>query len=278
MRHCFLLMWVLLGCSDNSGKDESGDVTPMGGDDTAEVGDVVDDTAEDDTGPSLPPVPGMPAGLWRDCRGSLGLYESGEWSWRDAGTTCTAEGMAVLEDGLLTLSVSESSGCEGGVPWWMNGEGDAPGVHTFSATDIRLTLVPEVAIGSSGSASHREKHFYGQLFRERWLLTNDDGQSSHFDACFSPERVFFEGRYQAVDGECDFLSCGGSINDWRRVETGQLHIWTQCAGGCPCAGVLQTSEFGEVEMAGVYGYTNCATSGTGSFTGTKVAFPTADER
>jgi hypothetical protein len=42
--------------------------------------------------------------------------------------------------------------------------------------------------------------------------------------------------------------------------------------------VLQTSSLEETAMSGVYGYSNCAMSGTGSFTGVQVPFPTGDAR
>ncbi len=243
-------------------------------------GGVQGDSGGGDTSePTAPPIDGMPGGLWVDCRGTLGLDTSGMWMWRDAEGACVAEGTAGLEAGVLTLTVDASLGCETGLPWWMESEDGGSAVrHTFTVTDIRLTLVPEVLLGSTGSATHNEKHFYGQLFRERWLMTNQDGQQSHFDACFSPARVFFEGRYSAIDGTCDFLSCGGTITEWRKTEESQLHIWTQCAGGCPCVGVLQTSSLTETEMAGVYGYSNCAISGTGSFDGEQIPFPSGDAR
>jgi hypothetical protein len=269
---------IALGCSPDKRSDGRGSVDTSGSPHTIDSGVVIGDSAQPDTGSPPPPIAGMPGGLWRDCRGTLGLDVSGLWMWRDAEGECVAEGTAELEAGVLTLTVSVEEGCEDNLPWWMTSGDDAPARHTFSVTDIRLTLVPEVALGSTGSASFNQKHFYGQLFRERWLLTNHAGQQSHFDACFSPERVFFEGRYGAIDEVCDFLSCGGAINEWRLTEEAQLHIWTQCAGGCPCAGVLQTSSFSETEMEGVYGYSNCAISGTGTFTGEQIPFPSGDAR
>jgi hypothetical protein len=270
-----LLLLTTLGCADGKSGEATGELSETGSGDQADSGGGSVDA--EDTAPPAPPVPGMPGGLWRDCRGSLGLNVSGDWVWRDADTACVAEGVATLEAGVLSFTVSGSTGCDG-VPWWMSGAEGGPGLHTFSTTDIRLTLVPEVALGSDSSASHREKHLYGQLFRERWLLTNDDGQRTQFDACFSPERIFFEGRYRAIDGECDFLSCGGSINEWRSAGAAGIHIWTQCAGDCPCAGVLQTSSLDETTMSGVYGFSNCAMSGTGSFTGIQTPFPSGDAR
>jgi hypothetical protein len=279
MRIFLPFVLALLGCSDSESGNKPGNVDTSSSQQSADSGKVNGDSGVGDTAVEPPPaVAGMPAGMWVDCRGSLGLNASGSWAWRDANTDCVAEGMATLDAGVLSFSVLATVECDGGVPWWTTSEDDGPGTHTFSTTDIRLTLVPDVAMGSSGSASHREKHFYGQLFRERWLLTNDAGDQSHFDACFSPERVFFEGRYTAVDDSCDFLSCGGAINEWRTTEAEQLHIWTQCAGECPCAGVLQTSSMDETEIEGVYGYSNCGMSGTGTFTGTQVAFPDGDAR
>lgn len=273
MRVSLLLLLTTLGCADRKSAESTGELGETGG------GEEVDSAGEaadsEDTAAAAPPVPGMPGGLWRDCRGSLGLEISGDWVWRDADTECVAEGIATLDAGVLSFYVGASTICED-VPWWLAGEDGGPALHTFSTTDIRLTLVPEVALGSTSSASHREKHMYGQLFRERWLLTNDDGQRSQFDACLSPERVFFEGRYRAIDGECDFLSCGGAISEWRNTGAAQLDIWTQCAGDCPCAGVLQTSSRDETTMSGVYGFSNCARSGTGSFTGIQIPFPSGD--
>jgi len=268
---------ALLSCSADKAPQDKGSVDTATTTPTGDSGSVRTDSGAPDTAvPPPPPIDGLPAGQWSDCRGTFGLMSIGEWTWRDAEGSCAVEGIVALVSGVLSITVGEQTDCESGIPWWMERDDGLPVRHTFSVTDSRLTLVPEIAIGSTGSTNFNEKHFYGQPFRKRWLVTNNDGLQSHFDACFSPGEVFFEGRYSAIDGSCDFLSCGGAISEWRSSEEGEIHIWTQCAGDCPCAGILQTASHTDTEMSGVYGFSNCAMSGTGSFTGERTAFPAED--
>ncbi len=278
-------VWILgvlgvLGCDAGKGSSSEGKIDTGVASQPVDTGAVVGDSAAPDTGEPTtdPPVSGMPAGQWSDCRGTLRLDAAGGWAWRDAEGSCVVEGTATLDGEILNLQVDAELECLDGLPWWMTGEGGLAGRHTFSVTDVRLSLVPEVLVDSTGSGTQNEKHFYGQLFRERWLVTNDEGLQSNFDTCFSPSGVFFEGGYQAVDGACDFISCGGAITGWRASEDGQLDVWTQCAGGCPCVGVLQTTTISETEMAGDYNFANCSRTGGGTFVGVQVPFPTGDMR
>ncbi len=230
----------------------------------------------EDSDVDLPDVesPTFPVGSWYDCGGRFDLDESERWRWVEAESGCTVSGAVGVEDAVIVLQVPDEDTCGEDLPWWVPGSSsDVRYNHAQSAS--RLTLIPETAEGATGSTRTTEKHFYLDLERSRWLFENQLGEQSHFDACFTAEGVFFEGGYRAIDTSCNFLSCAGAINEWRRVDAG-VQIWTGCSGDCPCAGVLVTEDYSETTMSGSYRGANCATVLEGTYEGTRIDFPAGD--
>jgi hypothetical protein len=271
MRGLTVLLGVLCLLSCRSNKPVSAGTTDTAT--TANGGS--DGTVQDDTGPVTDASSLFPTGRWSDCSGAFQITVFGTWSWANADTGCTADGVATGDDTVLELDPPTASTCGDDLPWWLPAEMDDPFRYNYADNGTRLTLVPEVSIGSTGSTTYNEKHLYSEIQRNRWLLENQDGLRSHFDACFSPEGVFFEGGYRSIDDSCEFLSCGGAISEWR-VSDGNVHIWTACAGDCPCAGVVVATTHSDTEMAGNYAGANCALVMEGTFTGTRLEFPDGD--
>jgi hypothetical protein len=273
MMRFFCFVFGVLAVSSCRSNKLAGDglIDTAGGTGADEDGAVGDDSA-DDTDVS----DGFPVGRWKDCRGTVEILESGEWTWLDAESGCDASGTVYAEEDVVVFQAARATACGESLPWWLPQEGADELRYHHTGNESRLSLVPELATGSTDSSRHDVKHLYVHLERARWLLENQDGDQSHFDACYTPEGVFFEGGYRTIDGSCDFLSCGGAISEWR-ISAESVNIWTTCAGDCPCAGVVVGTSHTDTEMSGNYAGANCAIVTSGDFTGVRVDFPGLDE-
>ena len=267
--HLFFLLF-LIGCepklavsegvtaeTSTESNEDASDETTSDSDEIDEIGeaddtsDAPDDTSDGDNDEFI--------GAWSTCSGQL-TRDAERFSWDGNLLPCTINGGTTYADGILTLHPDDFNDCEV-LPWWFAiFQSENP---TFAPVrhGTRLTLLPTVPTEPARVLNLEET-----LVVEKWELVNEEEQTSGVKLCWTSTGQFFEGRYGGDD--CSFLSCGGVITQLIIDDEGEEHWSTQCAGNCPCGGVITVEERTEGSLSGRYNASNCQRLMDGEFTAT----------
>lgn len=214
------------------------------------------------------------AGTYQDCRGTLTLSADGAADWYDERAQCHVKGAWLLaaDPTRLAFSLAAQASPTCAPPSFMSAT-----TPYFQAAD-RLVLQPP---GSPPRALGK-----GAVQRQRWDVLAGTGVEpqqlkAELRACFLSDGVYFDGWYRSLDANCTFLSCSGGIANWQHKAATdshgeQTHIWTTCAGTCPCAGLIVANATA-TKMAGSWAAVSCTTNGgaqsaDGTFSAMLVAF------
>jgi len=206
------------------------------------------------------PDPG-PIGEWSTCYGVL-TRDADSFSWKGNVYPCDITGASTYEDGILSLLPDTSDECED-LPWWFRIFEDENPSFASITNGSRLTLLPTVPTDPARVINLEET-----LVEEEWTLVNDGGNTNAFKLCWTPTGQFFEGRYVSLEDSSDFISHGGVITQVVESDEGEQHWSTQCAGNCPCGGVVTVEERTEDTLSGRYYASNCSRQMDGTFTAT----------
>ena len=242
---------TVLGYDFESTDDDAGDSTEMDSGDEPEDGD----SDERMTGDG-------PVGTWHDCTGTF-TRTADSFTWDSIGPepyVCRLSGTSTFEDGILHLYPDGFDTCDSR-PWWVRIFEEEHPSFVPSVHEARLSLLPTVP--NDGA---RIFNLEAALDTENWELTDNEGNESMFRLCFTPDGSFFAGEYMALDDSTDFLSYGGTIS--RLVQSPDEEHWvTQCAGNCPCGGVVSIESEEDGNISGRYNGSNCSRHLDGTFTG-----------
>ncbi|MBM4345668.1 MAG: hypothetical protein FJ100_20030 [Deltaproteobacteria bacterium] len=253
--HC--LFSLTAACADSStasaGAVASGDAAIL---DTAVAGDATAASAERDSAAPALASAGL-VGQWYDCSGDLALRPDGTFEWQSAGDPCLVRGGWSVAGATVTFQpTAVGPGC-GKPPGWLKsgvGASVAEGVLTLS----------DLAIFGGG---HRLAQ--GAVQRQRWNLTSA-GHTATLDLCLTAKGTFFDGKFASPD--CALLACAGVVGQVSQVGS-ETHVWLQCSGQCPCAGVLVAKTKTAAAMAGSWSMAHCGGGSDGQFEATLGVFP-----
>ena len=260
--YLFALM-IAAGCQPKAVIDE-GTITETSTNPPEEATAPVEDPPDPPADSGTPPTPDVgPVGSWSTCNGTL-TRDAERFSWDGNLSPCAIEGETSFEDGILTLHPNDFDDCER-LPWWIGiFESENPSYASIQ-NGTRLALLPTIPTESARVLNLEEA-----LVIEEWELVNEEDLRSAFKLCWTVTGEFFEGRYLGVD-TCDFLSCGGVVTQLVMGDEGEEHLTTQCAGTCPCGGIVTVEERTESTLSGRYNAANCARLMEGRFTATPLA-------
>ena len=259
-RFLFVLPLVV-GCQPKATVAE-GSVAETGDAPCEEAADPTDEPADPGPDSDSPDTPEVgPVGAWSTCNGRL-TRDAERFTWTGNLYPCSISGASQFEDGVLTLQPNNLDECEI-LPWWFRIFEDENPSFAPIVNGSRLTLLPTIPTDSARVVNLEET-----LIEEEWTLVNEGGHTNAFKLCWTPTGQFFEGRYISLEGSSDFISHGGVITQVVDSDEGEQHWSTQCAGNCPCGGVVTIEERTDSSLSGRYNAANCERIMDGRFTAT----------
>ncbi|MSQ81767.1 MAG: hypothetical protein EXR77_02480 [Myxococcales bacterium] len=201
-------------------------------------------------------------GTWLDCFGNLVLGADGTFEWAAAESGCQIRGGWTVVGAKVTfVPTTVGAACDKPPSWLKTGVGAsvAEGVLTLS----------DLSMFGGGHRFGKQGSDRAEVLRERWLLQATAGTAT-MDLCFTANGMFFNGKFTSPG--CAVLACAGVVGQVSKVGT-QTHIWTQCAGQCPCAGVVVAQIKTAAHMSGTYSAAHCGSSQYGEFSAKIGVFP-----
>ncbi len=254
---CSILLLLAVSCAEGGAAGTGSPAATATVDADAGVGgDAAAGSADRDTASPAVATAGL-VGQWYDCSGDLALRPEGTFEWQSAGDPCLVRGGWSVAGATVTFQpTAVGPGC-GKPPGWLKsgvGASVAEGVLTLS----------DLAIFGGG---HRLAQ--GAVQRQRWNLTWA-GHTATLDLCLTGKGTFFDGKFASPD--CALLACAGVVGQVSQVGS-ETHVWLQCSGNCPCAGVLVAKTKTATAMAGNWSMAHCGGGDDGQFEAVLGKFP-----
>ncbi len=253
----FTLAVLAVSCADGGAAGTGSPAATATGDaDALVAGDATADAADRDGASPAVAAAGL-VGQWYDCSGDLALRPEGTFEWQSAGNPCLVRGGWSVAGATVTFQPTAVGPSCGKPPGWLKsgvGAAVADGVLTLS----------DLAIFGGG---HRLAQ--GAVQRQRWNLSSAD-HTATLDLCLTAKGTFFDGQFASPD--CALLACAGVVGQVSQSGS-ETHVWLQCSGKCPCAGVRVAKTKTATAMAGFWSMAHCGGGSDGQFEAVLGKFP-----
>jgi hypothetical protein len=201
--------------------------------------------------PASPPL----IGTWVTCSAKWEFLANGTYAVEDEALACGESGTWKLDGPILDLQATAGT-CVG----------------TGHEQTISGATVAEV---SGGLAWLHSKYTHGRKFllpegasaRRFKLIEDGSGDTQILSIVGGGSGEPMSGCYWSDKPPCGgFLSCGGTIEDFREPADGSFTFQTTCSGECPCGAVL-VGQIEDGKLAGTAHNAQCLFSETVTFTG-----------